>query len=344
VPSFSSRIVSWQLKHGRNDLPWQGTRDAYRIWVSEIMLQQTQVAAVIPYFERFMARFPDVATLATAPDGEVMRHWSGLGYYARARNLLAAARVVVSRHAGVFPDRFDGLLELPGIGRSTASAIAAVASGERRAILDGNVKRVLARHHGIAGVVSERAVEERLWTLAESLLPRRGIEAYTQGLMDLGATLCTRTGPECQLCPVRKSCVAFAEGRIAELPGRRKAKPTPVRETMMLVVISKGEVLLDKRPAKGIWGGLWSLPEAPVGTDIAAWCSATLGVAPLDVAALPPFSHGFTHFRLEIAPWRVAIRRRVHTADEGARMWLALEETRDAALPAPVKKLLATLG
>ncbi len=343
MPSFSSRIVSWQLKHGRNDLPWQGTRDAYRIWVSEIMLQQTQVAAVIPYFERFMARFPDVATLAAAADDEVMRHWSGLGYYARARNLLAAARVVVSRHAGVFPDRFEALLELPGIGRSTASAIAAFASGERRAILDGNVKRVLARHHGVPGVVSEKAVEERLWTLAESLLPRRGIEAYTQGLMDLGATLCTRTR-RMPAVPGAQSCVAFREGRIAELPGRRKAKPAPVRETMMLVVVSKGEVLLDKRPAKGIWGGLWSLPEAPVGTDIAAWCSATLGVAPLDVAALPPFSHGFTHFRLEIAPWRVAIRRRGGTASEGARMWLALEETRDAALPAPVKKLLATLG
>jgi A/G-specific adenine glycosylase len=344
MSTFSSRIVSWQLKHGRKDLPWQGTRDAYRIWVSEIMLQQTQVAAVIPYFERFMARFPDARALAAAADDEVMRHWSGLGYYARARNLLAAARVVVARHRGRFPERFEDLLELPGIGRSTASAIAAFSSGERRAILDGNVKRVLARHHGIAGVVSERAVDNRLWALAESLLPARDIEVYTQGMMDLGATVCTRTRPQCPLCPVRSSCVALRDGRIAELPLRKKAKPVPVRGTMMMVVVSKGEVLLDKRPAKGIWGGLWSLPEAPEGTDVEAWCASALGVAPARVEALPPFTHGFTHFRLEIAPWRVDVGRRGGAAGEGARMWLALDEARGAALPAPVKKLLATLG
>jgi A/G-specific adenine glycosylase len=344
VASFSSRIVSWQLQHGRSGLPWQGTRDAYRIWVSEIMLQQTQVAAVIPYFERFMARFPEVAALAAAKDDEVMRHWSGLGYYARARNLLAAAREVVARHGGRFPVRFDELVELPGIGRSTASAIAAFASGERRAILDGNVKRVLARHHGIEGVVSAKAVEGRLWALAESLLPKDGIEDYTQGLMDLGATLCTRTKPQCPRCPVAGTCVALHDGRIAELPGRRVAKPNPVRNTVMLVVVSKGEVLLDKRPARGIWGGLWSLPEAPEGTDAAAWCTATLGVAPSSVQALAPFSHGFTHFRLEISPWRVNVRRRGPSAGEGGRMWLALQEASGAALPAPVKKLLATLG
>jgi A/G-specific adenine glycosylase len=343
LPSFSSRIVSWQRRHGRNDLPWQGTRDAYRIWVSEIMLQQTQVATVIPYFERFMARFPDVAALAAAKDDEVMRHWSGLGYYARARNLLAAARVVVARHGGRFPDRFETLLDLPGVGRSTASAIAAFASGEQRAILDGNVKRVLARHQGVEGVASAKAVEGSLWTLAESLLPRRDIEAYTQGLMDLGATLCTRTKPQCPLCPVRGSCVAHREGRVAELPGRREAKPSPVRNTTMLVVVSKGEVLLDKRPARGIWGGLWSLPEAPEGTDAGAWCAATLGVAPARVEALPPFTHGFTHFRLDVAPWRIDVRRRGTAAGEGGRMWLALAEAKGAALPAPVKRLLATL-
>jgi A/G-specific adenine glycosylase len=344
VPSFSSRIVTWQRKHGRNDLPWQGTRDAYRIWVSEIMLQQTQVAAVIPYYERFMARFPDIAALAEANDDEVMRHWSGLGYYARARNLLAAARAVVQRHDGRFPQRFDDLVALPGIGRSTASAIAAFAAGERRAILDGNVKRVLARHHGIDGVVGTRAVEDRLWALAESLLPRRGIEAYTQGLMDLGATVCTRTQPQCPRCPVGESCVALREERIAELPGRRKAKAVPLRRTVMLVIVEKGEVLLDKRPAKGIWGGLWSLPEVPEGSDVASWCAAALGIAPSRVEALPPFTHGFTHFKLEVAPWRVEVKRRGAMAGEGARMWLALAETGDAALPAPVKKLLATLG
>jgi A/G-specific adenine glycosylase len=344
VPSFSSRIVSWQRSHGRSDLPWQGTRDAYRIWVSEIMLQQTQVAAVIPYFERFMARFPDVAALAAAGDDEVMRHWSGLGYYARARNLAKAARDVVAHHAGQFPGRYDELLELPGIGRSTAAAIAAFASGERRAILDGNVKRVLARHHGIEGVVSEKAVEDRLWELAGSLLPRRAIESYTQGLMDLGATLCTRAKPQCPRCPVAGTCVALRDGRTAELPGRGKAKPAAVRGTMMLVVVSQGEVLLDKRPPSGIWGGLWSLPEAPTGTDAAAWCAGALGVAPARVAALPPFTHAFTHFKLEVVPWRIDVRRRGARAAEGPRMWLALGEAGGAALPAPVKKLLAALG
>ncbi len=244
----------------------------------------------------------------------------------------------------MFPGRYEELVELPGIGRSTASAIAAFSSGERRAILDGNVKRVLARHHGIAGVASEKAVENGLWALAESLSPARDIEVYTQGMMDLGATVCTRTRPQCPLCPVRRSCVALRDGRIAELPQRKEAKPIPVRGTMMMVVVSKGEVLLDKRPAKGIWGGLWSLPEAPEGTDVEAWCASALGVAPARVEALPRFTHGFTHFRLEIAPWRVDVGRRSATASEGARMWLALDEARGAALPAPVKKLLATLG
>ncbi len=345
---FSARVTNWQRTHGRHDLPWQNTRDAYRIWVSEIMLQQTQVAAVVGYYGRFLERFPDVATLAAAPEEEVMRYWAGLGYYSRARNLHAAARIIVADWGGVMPRTAAELETLPGIGRSTAAAIAVFSSGARAAILDGNVKRVLARHLGVVGYPGEKKVEEWLWGRALALLPTAGIESYTQGLMDLGATLCTRNRPSCATCPVRIDCVAFVEGRTEELPHRKPRKEVPQRACVMPILLHAGEVLLEKRPSQGIWGGLWCLPQfadvdeaqQALGLPAAVWRARQ---------AMKPVEHGFTHFRLTIEPLLFSLpanaRRRLEAADQSRarRIWLPLAEVSMAALPAPVKKLLHQL-
>ncbi len=343
APSFAARVVAWQRRHGRRDLPWQGTQDAYRIWVSEIMLQQTQVSTVIPYFERFMARFPDVRSLASADDDEVLRLWSGLGYYARARYLHRAARVVRDSHGGRFPVTAQELAALPGIGRSTAAAIAAFATGRPHAILDGNVKRVLARHGGVEGAVDSSRVTSRLWALAESLVPATQVETYTQGLMDLGATVCTRANPACERCPIATDCVARREGRAAELPGRKVPRVARSRAAAFLAIVSGGEVLVEKRPSPGIWGGLWSLPEAPPDADPARWVEEHWGLAVEGVEALAPFSHAFTHFTLEATPWLVKAKAGAMAAREPLTAWLPLQEAAGAALPAPVKKLLASL-
>lgn len=342
-PTFAARLVAWQRRHGRRDLPWQATRDPYRIWVSEIMLQQTQVATVVPYFGRFLERFPDVVALAAAPVDEVMRLWSGLGYYARARNLHRAAQAVVERHGGAFPLSVDEVEALPGIGRSTAAAIVAFATGRPHAILDGNVKRVLARHFGVEGAVDGAPVLAKLWALADTLVPPRGVERYTQGLMDLGATVCTRANPACGGCPVSATCVALREGRIGELPGRKSARAPGRRTTTMLAVVSRGEVLVEKRPPSGIWGGLWSLPEAPAGADPAGTVEEAYGLRVEAVEALEPFTHAFTHFTLAVTPWLVTVKGAARAGAEPAAMWLPLQEAGGAALPAPIKKLLAGL-
>ena len=267
-PSFAADLIAWQRQHGRHCLPWQNTTDAYRIWLSEIMLQQTQVAAVIPYYRKFLLRFPGVDVLAAAPAEEVMAHWSGLGYYSRARNLHRCAQQVMALHGGVFSSDPAALTELPGIGRSTAAAITAFAYGTRAAIMDGNVKRVFARVFGIATYPGERKTEEQLWKLAVALLPSENdaasgtqIQPYTQGLMDLGATLCTRSRPACERCPLAARCVALATGRTATLPVRKPSKATPQKHAVMLVVTDNRHVLLQRRPDSGIWGGLLSLPE-----------------------------------------------------------------------------------
>jgi len=344
MTSFASRIVKWQRAHGRHGLPWQGTRDAYRIWLSEIMLQQTQVATVIAYYERFLARFPTVSDLAAADDDEVMKHWSGLGYYARARNAHRAARDVVELFGGVFPATFDALVTLPGVGRSTASAIAAFSSGERRAILDGNVRRVLARHGGIAGDPSRASVQAALWAAAESRLPRRDIEPYTQGMMDLGADVCLPRDPRCVLCPVSADCVARNDDRIDELPGRKARRAVRRRRIAMLVVVRGREVLLEKRASSGIWGGLWSLPEAPVDEAPATALERDWGLLAAEAQPLAPFEHAFTHFTLEVAPWRIKLARGARLAQGKPAMWLPLSEVKAAALPSPVKKMLAALA
>jgi A/G-specific adenine glycosylase len=309
--------------------------------VSEIMLQQTRVATAIPYFSRFMARFPDVPALANASEDEVMAAWSGLGYYRRARMLHAAAGRMVELHGGRVPDGFGSLLELPGIGRSTAGAIAALAFGRRCAILDGNVKRVFARHDGIDAWPGDPAVERRMWVLAEQRLPDAHIQAYTQGLMDLGATLCARARPDCRSCPVRGDCVALRDDRVAELPVARARKPLPERRVTMLVLHDRGRVLIEKRPPTGVWAGLWSLPEA-TDRDAGSMLSR-LGFEVGETRALPPLRHTFTHFRLDIAPLLVYVARATPRAEAPGRRWLDLNEADGAALPAPVKKLLAGL-
>jgi A/G-specific adenine glycosylase len=342
VRSFASRIISWQRRHGRHALPWQGTRDPYRIWLSEIMLQQTQVGTVIPYFERFVARFPDLSALAAAHEDEVLALWSGLGYYSRARNLLAAARAVVGSPPGSFPDNPDAIARLPGVGRTTAAAIAALAFGRRCAILDGNVRRVLARHGGVEGWPGEREVEAALWRLAESRLPDAAIETYTQGMMDLGALVCTRVQPSCATCPVGADCVARRQGRSAELPAARPRASLPEKHVQMLVLLDRGELMLEKRPPRGIWGGLWSLPELALDREPLGHCRERFGFSVRAVHPLPPLTHTFTHFKLHIRPAQVLLAPRRSTSP--GQVWLVPQDALNAALPAPVRKLVVRLA
>ncbi|MBC7502041.1 MAG: A/G-specific adenine glycosylase [Herminiimonas sp.] len=349
-PTFSAAVIGWQKQHGRHALPWQNTRDAYRIWLSEIMLQQTQVAAVIPYYQRFLLRFPDVPALAAAPSEDVMAHWSGLGYYTRARNLHRCAQRIVTEYAGIFPADPALLADLPGIGRSTAAAISAFAYGTRAAILDGNVKRVFARVFGIDGYPGEKKIEMGMWERAVALLPHQDVESYTQGLMDLGATLCTRSKPACGACPLASRCVALATARVHALPVRKPKKINPERHTAMLVIVDRGYVLLEQRPDHGIWGGLLSVPEVDLSRAApAAGLSAEIAraVAPFGSVAscdpLLPFSHGFTHFKLHVKPYKLALSRRLDLAGQGPHVWYHAAKLPNAPLPAPVKKMLLAL-
>ena len=343
--SFARRLIDWQRVHGRRDLPWQGTRDAYRIWLSEIMLQQTQVATVLPYYARFVAEFPDVAALARAPLARVLELWSGLGYYRRAHHLHTAARAVVADHGGRFPADAATLTTLPGVGRSTAAAIAAFASGERGAILDGNVRRALARHRGVDGWPGAPSVEAKLWRIAESLLPDDApdIATYTQALMDLGATLCTRARPRCDACPVADDCVALREQRIGALPSPRPRKPLPRRELRVLLLECEGRVLLEQRPPVGIWAGLWSLPELPVDGDLAAYVGGRFGVVAGPVEPLPAIDHGFTHFALTMHPLRVPVADWPAGAQMPGVEWFTREAAIAAAVPAPIRRLFERL-
>jgi A/G-specific adenine glycosylase len=350
-PDFSAVIINWQKQHGRHKLPWQNTRDPYRIWLSEIMLQQTQVAAVIPYYQRFLERFPSVESLAAAPAEEVMAYWSGLGYYSRARNLHRCAQRICEEYRSVFPADPELLAQLPGIGRSTAAAISAFAYGTRAAILDGNVKRVFCRTFGIEGYPGEKRIEDKLWHRAEALMPEQDVEAYTQGLMDLGATVCTRNSPACSSCPMRQRCVAASTDRVKELPVRKPKKVIPERHTAMLVVIDRGQILLEQRPPVGIWGGLLSLPElAAALPDEGGFSNVVSDSAIADAVArfgmlascepLARLTHGFTHFKLHISPIWISLARRVDFVGEGSYVWYDAEKIPYAPLPAPVKKLL----
>lgn len=340
MDGFAARLVRWQARHGRHGLPWQHTRDPYRVWLAEIMLQQTRVETVIPYYQRFLERFPDLDALAAGPIDEVLGLWSGLGYYARARNLHAAARRIVAEHGGAFPRHADGIAALPGVGRSSAAAIAAFAFGRRGAILDGNVRRVLCRAFGIDGCPAEREVERRLWALAERLVPARGVARYTQALMDLGATVCTRVRPACDRCPVRSECVARRQARTAELPSPRPARRLPERRVTALVVFARGQVLLDKRPYAGLWGGLMSLPELPEGAEPAAFCAAHLACELASVDKLDDLRIGFTHFRMVLEPLLcLAAARQPHCAQDRYR-WVARSRLGREPVPAPILRLL----
>ena len=336
-------MVRWQKQQGRHDLPWQNTRDAYRIWLSEIMLQQTQVAAVIPYYRRFLDRFPDLAALAAAAQDEVLALWSGLGYYSRARNLHRAAQLMVGQHGARVPHDVEALLALPGIGRSTAAAVAVFAYGTRHAILDGNVKRLFARRFGIGGYAGDAKVAAALWRETERQLPARNIESYTQGLMDLGATVCTRAKPRCDACPVASDCVARLQNAIAKFPAPRPRKVLPQRYTQMLVLLHARQVLLEKRPPTGIWGGLWSLPEVAPDADLTQ-CAHRYGATVASASAMPALAHGFTHFKLEIVPQRLVVSRVAPHAGAPGTMWLSLDEALDAAIPAPVKRILVDVA
>jgi A/G-specific adenine glycosylase len=343
--SIAAPLVDWHGRHGRHDLPWQRERTAYRVWVSEIMLQQTQVATVIAYYERFMQLFPDLATLAAAPLDEVLHLWSGLGYYSRARNLHRAAQRVVSEHGGELPGELDALAALPGIGRSTAAAIVALAFQRRACILDGNVKRVLARYFAVDGPLGHSVTERELWCRAEQCTPHSDIAVYTQAIMDLGATLCTRRDPLCMQCPLRRDCAARRLGRVHELPTPRAPRPRGRRQVVMLLAVDPGgQVLLQRRPPQGIWGGLWTPPEFEHQEAALQFCATALPAARLDPAPLPRLLHAFTHFELEITPW-CARCQSAFTVMEGAGMlWYNAREPARVGLPAPIAALLSSLS
>ena len=313
---LAESLLTWFDVHGRRDLPWQADPTPYRVWVSEVMLQQTQVETVRPYYERFMARFPDVASLAAAPQDEVMRSWSGLGYYARARNLHRAAQVIVALHGGELPDSLEALMTLPGIGRSTAGAILALARGQRHPILDGNAKRVLARVHLVEDAPDSSAGLRKLWALAEAATPAARVAAYTQAIMDLGATVCMRANPACERCPLSTGCGAFASQRTREIPAARRRAPRRLRHTHMVFALASGRVLLGRRPPQGIWGGLWTPPEFPDEQAAAAYIATHFGKAAI-TRQLPTIRHVFTHFDLDIEPWVLELPAFMPAAAEG---------------------------
>jgi A/G-specific adenine glycosylase len=343
MTELAQHLLEWFDDHGRKDLPWQQEVTAYRVWVSEIMLQQTQVQTVIPYFNRFIERFPNVATLASANQDDVLSYWSGLGYYARARNLHKAAQQISVEHDGKFPRLFEDVMALPGVGRSTAGAILSLATGQRHAILDGNVKRVLARYEAIAGWPGKTPVANDLWIAAELHTPETRISEYTQAIMDLGATLCTRSNPACGRCPVSDGCEALRTDRIEDYPGRKQKTVKPLRTTTMIMASVNGQVYLERRPEAGIWGGLWSLPE--LGEEsIDDWCDKELGSAVTELLSWEVLRHSFSHYDLDIQPLVVRIESHAgKVADAGVRTWYRLDDVPPGGLAAPVMKLINQL-
>ena len=346
---FAGRLLAWYDRHGRKDLPWQRERTPYRVWLSEIMLQQTQVSTVIPYFERFVTRFPTLQSLADAELDEVLHLWTGLGYYARARNLHKTAIAIRDQHGGIFPDDIEQVVALPGIGRSTAGAILSFALGQHHPILDGNVKRVLTRYRAISGWPGTPAVEKQLWQQAEALTPHRRNDAYTQAIMDLGATICTRRKPLCALCPVQQNCAAFAQNRQHELPTPRPKKALPLRHTTMLMIREpQGRILLQQRPPTGIWGGLWGFPELTGANDAAAvrhWSAAALGHDIVIKERWSTLRHTFSHFSLDIQPIYAEARKIAPTIRDGDRtVWYSPTQPDARGLAAPVKHLMEQLA
>lgn len=343
-PGFSARVLDWYTLHGRKDLPWQQKPTAYRVWISEVMLQQTQVATVIPYFDRFMASFPDIAALANAGIDDVLHHWSGLGYYARARNLHKAAGLIRDNYDGEFPATYESVVALPGIGRSTAGAILALSKNERHAILDGNVKRVLARFHAMGGWPGTSSVADSLWQFAERHTPQSRVADYTQAMMDLGATVCTRTRPKCTDCPLAAECVAHATGLVADYPGKKSKKAKPLRKTHMAMVHSNGAIYLERRPAAGIWGGLWSFPELDIADKLAIWCEDQFGAYPIEIERWDVVRHSFTHFDLDIEPIAMRVNRSSSKVEDGEdHVWYDIDSPQKLGIAAPINGLIRKL-
>ena len=343
---FAQRLLAWFDRHGRHDLPWQREATPYRVWLSEIMLQQTQVAVVVPYFERFIARFPDLQSLASAEQDEVLHLWSGLGFYARARNLHCTARLIVAGHQGRFPEQIEVLETLPGIGRSTAGAILSLALGQHHPILDGNCKRVLARCFAISGWPGSSAVLTRLWALADTLTPAHRVAPFNQAMMDLGATLCKRSNPACSICPLADACQALALDRVRDYPASKPRRQAPLRVVQMLLIQDEqGQLLLQRRPPAGIWGGLWTPPELGVDADAEDWCRLQLQASLRRLEMLPSRRHTFSHFQLEMRP--VLVRLASSTArigDAADTIWVDPARPGALGLPAPIRQMLTELG
>ncbi|OUD15020.1 A/G-specific adenine glycosylase [Thioflexithrix psekupsensis] len=342
---FSNRVLTWFDRHGRKHLPWQQQPTPYHVWVSEIMLQQTQVTTVIPYYQRFMVRFPDVSALATAGVDEVLHYWTGLGYYARARHLHQAAQHIHSQHHGIFPTQWAEIVALPGVGRSTAGAIMALAYGQRYAILDGNVKRVLCRYHAITGWSGSSAVSQSLWALAEKYTPANRVADYTQAMMDLGALICRRRGALCEECPLHSDCQAYRQQAVDAYPHSKPRKATPENHLIVLVIVSEKGLLLEKRPDTGIWGGLWSLPQVSDMTAIADWCKTHCQFTPTNWHTWPSLSHQLTHLRLHLHPVAIVLPEGnapnlLAVAPSASFCWYNFDAPPALGLPAPVVRLV----
>ena len=342
APQFSRQVLDWYQRFGRKTLPWQQEKTPYKVWLSEVMLQQTQVATVIPYFERFMARFPTVADLAAAPLDEVLHLWTGLGYYARARNLHKAAIRVVEKHAGKFPETFEEVADLPGVGRSTAGAVLSLSLGKHFPILDGNVKRVLARCYAVAGWPGKKEVEKRLWQISEEVTPAEGVSQFNQAMMDLGAMVCTRSKPKCEICPLNSGCVAWANGSWASYPGKKPKQTLPERTGWMLMMQRDEKVWLEQRPPVGLWGGLFCFPQFTTRDELQQW----LRQRGIDTASLSQgiaFRHTFSHFHLSVVPMWLKLPQASAAMDEAAGLWYNLAQPPSVGLAAPVERLLQQL-
>lgn len=343
LPDFSTRIIQWYHLHGRKSLPWHNNKTAYSVWISEIMLQQTQVKTVIPFYTKFMESFPTIEALASASQDEVLHHWTGLGYYARARNLHAAAKYVCDHHNGKFPTKIEDVEALPGIGRSTAAAILSSVYQQPHAILDGNVKRVLARHQAVEGWPGKVSVVNQLWSIAEANTPKAEVTEYNQAMMDMGASVCTRSKPKCDKCPIQQDCIAYAQGQQLAYPGKKPKKATPVRNTIMLLPVFSHQVYMYQRPPSGIWGGLWSFPEVDSRDSLDVWCQSH-GLVCQEVIELDEFRHTFSHFHLDIQPMLILVKPNLEgRLQDSSDTWYDLLTPPQLGLSAPAKKLIEQL-
>ncbi|MDW2744364.1 A/G-specific adenine glycosylase [Atlantibacter subterraneus] len=339
---FSRQVLDWYDKYGRKTLPWQIEKTPYKVWLSEVMLQQTQVATVIPYFNRFMARFPGVTDLANAPLDEVLHLWTGLGYYARARNLHKAAKMVAEQYGGIFPQTFDDVAALPGVGRSTAGAILSLSLGQHFPILDGNVKRVLARCYAVEGWPGKKEVEKKLWSLSEAVTPAKGVERFNQAMMDLGAMVCTRSRPKCEICPLQLGCVAYATQSWARYPGKKPKQVLPEKAGYFLLMQQDNTVRLTQRPPVGLWGGLFCFPQFDSEQSLREWL-AKRNIKADTLTQLNAFRHTFSHFHLDIVPMWLSVSSQASCVEEESALWYNLAQPPSVGLAAPVERLLQQL-